>query len=383
MSNYTTELRFVCETLAGYDMSQGYGKVSDIIDKSWDKVFDFHFPIFDNSYKEALCKKILMHYYTREIGFETVGLWKLKLETKMNEIMPYYNKLYESETYKFNPLYDMDYTKTHEGEDSGTSEDSSSHTGTVGDSGTHGGTVGDSGTHGGTVGDSGTHGGTVGDSGTHGGTVGDSGTHGGSVTDSGTHGGTISDEYRKEGNVDDTKHNENEDSTWDVYSDTPQGALTNVANDTYLTNARKINKNGEEDGTNNRDYDEEGSSTRTFNETNGNTRTYNETESNTRTYNETQNNTRTYNETNANTRTYNETSGNTRTYNETTGNTRTFNEGNDTDRSFSNTNEYVEHVMGKSGGKSYTSMIMEYRESLLNIDMMVIKELNGLFMLLW
>ena len=353
MSNYTTELRFVCETLAGYNMSQGYGKVSDVIDKSWDKIFDFHFPIFDNSYKEALCKKIIMHYYTREIGFETVGLWKLKLETKMNEIMPYYNKLYESETYKFNPLYDMDYTKTHEGEDSGTSEDSSSHTGTVGDSGTHGGTVGDSGTHGGTVGDSGTHGGTV--------------------TDSGTHGGTIGDSYSKEGNVDDTKHNENEDSTWDVFSDTPQGALKNVANDTYLTNARKINKNGEEDGTNNRDYDEEGSSTRTFNETNGNTRTYNETESNTRTYNET----------NANTRTYNETSGNTRTYNETTGNTRTFNEGNDTDRSFSNTNEYVEHVMGKSGGKSYTSMIMEYRESLLNIDMMVIKELNGLFMLLW
>ena len=205
MSNYTTELRFVCETLAGYNMSQGYGKVSDVIDKSWDKIFDFHFPIFDNSYKEALCKKIIMHYYTREIGFETVGLWKLKLETKMNEIMPYYNKLYESETYKFNPLYDMDYTKTHEGEDSGTSEDSSSHTGTVGDSGTHGGTV----------------------------------------TDSGTHGGTIGDSYSKEGNVDDTKHNENEDSTWDVFSDTPQGALTNVANDTYLTNARKINKNGE------------------------------------------------------------------------------------------------------------------------------------------
>lgn len=323
MSNYTTEVRFVCETLAGYDMSQGYGKVSEIIDKSWNKVFDFNFPIFDNSYKEALCKKILMHYYTREIGFETVGLWKLKLETKMNEIMPYYNKLYESETYKFNPLYDIDYTKTHEGEDSGTSEDSSSHTGTVGDSGTHGGTVGDS------------------------------GTHGGSVTDSGTHGGTIGDTYTKEGNVDDTKHNENEDATWDVFSDTPQGALTNVKNDTYLTNARKITKNGDEDGTNNRDYDEEGSSTRTFNETNGNTRTYNET------------------------------NGNTKTYNETSGNTRTFNEGNDTDRSFSNTNEYVEHVMGKSSGASYSKMIMEYRESLLNIDMMVIKDLNQLFMLVW
>ena len=49
MSKYTTELRFICETLAGYDTSQGYDKVGDIIDDCWDKIFDFNFPIFDGS----------------------------------------------------------------------------------------------------------------------------------------------------------------------------------------------------------------------------------------------------------------------------------------------------------------------------------------------
>ena len=43
MSKYTTELRFICETLAGYNMSQGYGKVSEIIANSYDKVMSLHF----------------------------------------------------------------------------------------------------------------------------------------------------------------------------------------------------------------------------------------------------------------------------------------------------------------------------------------------------
>lgn len=283
MSKYTTEVRFICETLAGYDMSQGYGKVSEIIDNSWDKVFDFDFPIFDEEYRSVLCKKILMHYYTREIGFETVGLWKLKLQTKMNEVMPYFNKLYATETLEFNPLYDVNYTKEHEGSDAGTS--------------------------------------------------GEDGTHTGTVTDAGTHGGTIGDTYSKEGAVGDTHHDEGTGTTWNVFSDTPQGALTNVENETYLTDARKITEEKENDGTDNREYDESGSNTRTFNETNGNTRTYNEA--------------------------------------------------NGVDREFSNTNEYIEHVSGKMPGKTYASMIMEYRESLLNIDMQVIDSLNKLFMLVW
>ena len=119
MSKYTTELRFICETYAGLSESVGENSIENVITNSLGKLFDFNFPIFDESYRAVLERKIVMHYYTREIGLETFGLWKLKLETKLNEIMPYYNELYESTTFKYNPLYDADYYKTTKGTDVG------------------------------------------------------------------------------------------------------------------------------------------------------------------------------------------------------------------------------------------------------------------------
>ena len=62
MSKYTTEVRFICETLAGYDESQGYNKVEDIIADARPKIFDFDFPIFDESYRNVLETKIIKHY---------------------------------------------------------------------------------------------------------------------------------------------------------------------------------------------------------------------------------------------------------------------------------------------------------------------------------
>lgn len=109
MSKYTTEVRFICEKASGFDESVGFDSVNDVINNSWDKVFNFDFPIFDEEYRPVLCKKILMYYYTREISEETVGLWKVRLWSKLNLIMPYYNKLYQSALLEFNPLYDVDY----------------------------------------------------------------------------------------------------------------------------------------------------------------------------------------------------------------------------------------------------------------------------------
>lgn len=63
-----------------------------------DNKFDFglkDYPIFDESYRETLNNNILMHYYENEIGFETAGLFKIYLNQKMFEIMPYYNELYK------------------------------------------------------------------------------------------------------------------------------------------------------------------------------------------------------------------------------------------------------------------------------------------------
>ena len=263
MSKYTTEVRFICENYAGFDDSVGYSMVDDVLSKSWNKVFDFDFPIFDENYRTVLCKKILKHYYTREIGFETVALWKLKLNMLMNEIMPYYNQLYNSTLLKFNPLNDADYIKEHEGKNSGTGNES------------------------------------------------------------GNRVGSSEDTNNREGEIHDDNTNNLEETTWDTYSDTPQGALTNVANETYLTNARKIAHDAETV------YDGD----------------------------------REYSETNTGNREYSE---------DTT-----------LDREYNNTDEYLDHVVGKFPGRSYSTLLKEYRDTFLNIDVDIIGELSDLFIKLW
>lgn len=115
MSRYTTEVRFLCETFAGKSKSEGYNSVNEIIASARPVIFDFSYPIFDDNYKAVLETKILKHFYTREIGEETYGLWKLRLDARLNEIMPYYNQLYRSELIDFNPMYASAVTKTHTG----------------------------------------------------------------------------------------------------------------------------------------------------------------------------------------------------------------------------------------------------------------------------
>ena len=68
------------------------------------QVFNFDYPIFSEDYRHSFEEKIIRHFYFREIGFETVGRFLFELQTKLNEIMPYYNKLYESTLLEFNPL---------------------------------------------------------------------------------------------------------------------------------------------------------------------------------------------------------------------------------------------------------------------------------------
>lgn len=120
MSSYTTEVRYICERAIGLNQSVGNSSIRNVIAQAAPKIFDFEYPIFDPSYKSVLEQKILRHFYTREIAFETVGLWKLKLETKMTEIMPYYNQLYNSTLYEYNPYYDVDLTKTYNRQEDGT-----------------------------------------------------------------------------------------------------------------------------------------------------------------------------------------------------------------------------------------------------------------------
>ena len=113
MAHYTTEVRFICETACGLDESSGGNNVMQICKDAAPIIFDENLELFDSGYKEILLPKILLHYYTREIAFETVGLWILKLNTKMEEILPYYNQLYRSEMLKFDPLHNFNLVRSH------------------------------------------------------------------------------------------------------------------------------------------------------------------------------------------------------------------------------------------------------------------------------
>ena len=116
MSKYTTEVRYICEKAAGLDKSVGYDDVNNVVQTAYPKIFDSSLEFYNEETKTRLLPKILIHYYQREIGFETVGLWKLKLNQKMREILPYYNQLYASEDLKYNPLTNVDNAHTHEGD---------------------------------------------------------------------------------------------------------------------------------------------------------------------------------------------------------------------------------------------------------------------------
>lgn len=122
MAAFTTHVRTICENLAGYTESPGYSKINEVLDSAIPKLFDFDFPMYDEGYRDILCRKILKHYYMREIGAETVAQWKFWLDTRLNEIMPYYNQMYKSTLLDFNPLYDVDVTTTRSGKTGGTTD---------------------------------------------------------------------------------------------------------------------------------------------------------------------------------------------------------------------------------------------------------------------
>ena len=116
MSKYTTEVRYICEEAAGLRESKGYSDVNAIVEAAYPYIFDKSLNFYDDETKSRLLPKILIHYYTREIGFETTALWKLKLNQKLREILPYYNQLYASEALVYDPLKNVDNIHTHEGE---------------------------------------------------------------------------------------------------------------------------------------------------------------------------------------------------------------------------------------------------------------------------
>lgn len=95
-------------------------------------IWDFDYPsYYKGEEKTAFEKKVLDHYYFRQIGQETPARWLHYFRTRIREIMPYYLDIYKSvELFKSieDPLesYNLMETYKETGTGSATSQDSSS-----------------------------------------------------------------------------------------------------------------------------------------------------------------------------------------------------------------------------------------------------------------
>ena len=50
------------------------------------------------------------------------------------------------------------------------------------------------------------------------------------------------------------------------------------------------------------------------------------------------------------------------------------------ENNINNLDDYIDNVIGKRGGESFSKMLMEFRETFINIDLLVIDALSDLFM---
>ena len=294
MALYTTQVKTICESALGREYPAGFDEINEVLAQSAPLVFNFDFPIWDEAYRLTLETKILKHYYMREIGAETVGLWKLWLDERLNLIMPYYNELYKTTVLEFNPFYDVDLTTEHDGgnkrdgtntsQENGENEKNTDRTGTNTRSGVN--------------------------------------------------------EAERKATVNNTGESHDVHQGGDVskFSDTPQGSIVDLAKDRYLTNAT-INSNQYTDDNTNKSKQE---SIGRDKNTNTDVAQFAEKDSDKTKHNVTK-----------------------------------------VGKELVNTEQYLHHVFGANGNRTYAGKLLEFRTAIINIDKMIIDELADLFLGLW
>ena len=102
MSIYTTQLRWIVERKMYESHSSDYSACYAYLGLD-------SYPIFDESYRPILNDKIIRHFYFREIGFETAAQFAFFMRRTMDENMPLFNKYYETEGFVIDPLTNKKY----------------------------------------------------------------------------------------------------------------------------------------------------------------------------------------------------------------------------------------------------------------------------------
>lgn len=77
--------------------------IDDKLEDTREYIFDFDYPVLDDATKKRIEIAILKHYYYREIAFETIGQFKIKLNDRLNLIMGRYNAMYQKQDLSLSP----------------------------------------------------------------------------------------------------------------------------------------------------------------------------------------------------------------------------------------------------------------------------------------
>lgn len=293
LSKYTTQVRWIVEQVTSENLDL---PISQRVTLACPKIFNFDFPIWLEEYRTTIEKKILMHYFNKEIGFETVGLWKFYLEERLNLIMPYYNKLYATTIKDYDWLSDTNSHESYVGnkklqENAKYDANGNAKTNLTGDT---------------------------------------TDNFTGNVTDTG--GETFS------GTGSSTTNGTRTQTTKNLESDLPQANYADLDYGTKLTEGNQTGSSKEESTTKNNSTTDRSNSTDTTN----------------------------------------------KDVVHATQNSSTDTTQQSTNDLLSNTDDvYTRNRTGAFGNRSLTELLMQYRESLINIDNMVINELQDLFMMVY
>lgn len=196
MSKYTTQLRYYLTANTDIDPNEvGFNNINTVYGEGREELFDFYYPFHKSTVLEKSSEQIkfenmfCMRFFYREIGFETIGAFKQHLQSLLWEKMNYYNQLFsaldreiEFETSLFDNINISDVL--NETAARTTDRDTK-------------------------------------------------------AQDTKTRAESYQDENENNTLSEGTRATSGNTKDWDLYSDTPQGTLTNVNNENYLTTAEK------------------------------------------------------------------------------------------------------------------------------------------------
>lgn len=120
MADYTIRLKDVCDLYGRENVENWFSNynIEDYLTPLQIEKIE-HAKLWN---KQKLARKIVNHYIMREIGFETVSLFKHNVQSFMEEIMEDYFPIIYSNSLEYDPLVNVDFTETFEREIEGSAE---------------------------------------------------------------------------------------------------------------------------------------------------------------------------------------------------------------------------------------------------------------------